>query len=219
MSREKPLDTSTDERSNMEAFTNVTRRAAAGPPDTSKRTKRLDSLRAEHREKVATVRADEDLTPDARQRRAQDLDQEFRVAASEESGRIMRELDQEIEAAYRRAHAPKKPSSDPQAEVAKELRLQRIRAEVYEDLSSGHDALIDYQEALRLGDTERAAALAKAGPGFLTDPTRKRRLRELVEENLPEERKEAKRDLERLEGEKRHLGLAFSLGRARRLGA
>ena len=60
-------------------------------------------------------------------------------------------------------------------------------------------------------DTERAAVLAKVGPGWLDDPTRERRLRQLVEENLPESRRKAKRDLERLEAEKRsvELGLAF----------
>ena len=91
------------------------------------------------------------------------------------------------------------------------MRLARIRSEVFDDLSNGHDALIDYERAVRSGDEERAAVLAKIGPGWLEDPTRKRRLRQLVEENLPESRRKAKRDLERLEAEKRsvELGLAF----------
>ena len=96
------------------------------------------------------------------------------------------------------------------------MRLSRIRSEVYEDLANGHDPLIDYERAVRSGDTERAAVLAKVGPGWLDDPTRKRRLRQLVEENLPESRRKAKRDLERLEAEKRGVELGLALGRHRR---
>ena len=126
-------------------------------------------------------------------------------------------LDRDVENAYRKAHGPEKPSSDLQAEVAKELRLQRIRSEVYDDLASGHDALIDYERAIRSGDTQRAAVLAKVGPGWLEDPTRRRRLRQLVEENLPEGRRKAKRDLGRLERQRRsvELGLAFLRPRRR----
>jgi hypothetical protein len=58
--------------------------------------------------------------------------------------------------------------------------------------------------------------LAKVGPRRLTDPTRKARLRQLVEENLPEGRKRAKRDLERLEAEKRSVELGLALLRPRR---
>ena len=176
------------------------------------RTKKLAALRAELLEKRTALQADGDLTPEARNRRLQELERDYSERREAEAARITAGLDADIE----RAHGPEKPSSDPQAEVAKKMRLSRIRSEVYEDLSNGHDALIDYERAVRSGDTERAAVLAKVGPGWLEDPTRKRGLRQLVEENEPEGRKRAKRDLERLEAEKRHvdLGLAFARRRA-----
>ena len=194
------------------------RRAENDAPDTGKRTADLNAMRAAHREKLAAVRADEDLTPEARNRRLSELERDFREGFDAEAARVTERLDRDVENAYRKAHGPEKPSSDPQAEVARELRLQRIRSEVYEDLANGHDALIDYERAVRLGDTERAAVLAKIGPGWLEDPTRKRRLRELVEENLPESRRKAKRDLERLEAEKRSVELGLAFLRPRRAG-
>lgn len=197
-----------------DAINGDARRAYA--PDTSARTKKLDAMRAEYNDQKAALTADEDLTPEARNRRLMEAELGFDAAFREESGRIMERLDADIERAYKRAHGPEKPSEYPEEEIAKEMRLQRVRSEVYDDLANGHDALIDYERAVRLGDRERAEVLAKVGPGWLDDPTRKRRLRQLVEENLPEERKKAKRDLERLEAEKRHLDFAFALRRPRR---
>ena len=199
----------------MEAFS--LRRAENDTPDTSKRTADLNAMRAAHREKVAAVQADEDLTPEAKSRRMGELERDFREGFDAEAENVTGKLDREIEAAYKRAHGPEKPSEYPEEEIAKEMRLNRIRSEVYDDLANGHDALIDYQEALRLGDDERAAVLAKIGPGWLEDPARKRRLRQLVEDNLPESRRKARRDLERLEREKRsvELGLAFLRPRRR----
>ena len=183
------------------------------------RTKKLAAMRVEHLEKRAALQADEDLTPEARNRRLVELERDYSERREAEAARVTAGLDADIERAYRKAHGPEKPSSDPQAEVAKEMRLARIRSEVYDDLANGHDALIDYQEAIRLGDTERAAVLAKIGPGWLEDPTRKRRLRQLVAENESPERKRAKRDLAKLEAEKRSVELGLALQRTRRLGA
>ena len=197
-----------------DALNTDARRAYA--PDTGKRTAKLDAMRAEYLERKTELMGDEDLTPEAKNRYLQELERDFREGFDAEAERVTGRLDREIEDAYRKAHGPEKPSPDAQAEVAKEMRLSRVRSEVYEDLASGHDALIDYERAVRLGDAERAGVLAKVGPGWLDDPARRRRLRQLVEENLPEERKEAKRDLERLEAEKRHVELGLALGRNRR---
>ena len=192
-------------------------RRSENAPDTSKRTAELGAMRSAHREKVAAVQADEDLTPEAKSRRLAELEHGFAESFDAEAARVTERLDRDVENAYKRAHGPEKPSEYPEEEIAKEMRLQRIRSEVYEDLSNGHDALIDYERAVRSGDTERAAVLAKVGPGWLDDSTRKRRLRQLVEENLPEGRRKAKRDLARLEAEKRsvELGLAFLRPRRR----
>ena len=200
----------------MEAFS--LRRADDDAAGTA-RTKKLAAMRAEHLEKRAALQADEDLTPEAKSRRLQDLERDYSERREAEAARITASLDADIERADRKAHGPEKPSSDPQAEVAKELRLQRIRAEVYEDfMDGGHDPIRDYQRAVDLGDLERASVIGRVGPGFLEDPIRKRRLRELVEENEPESRRKAKRDLERLEREKRSVDLGLAFARHRRVG-
>ena len=177
------------------------------------RTKKLAAMRAEHLEKRAALLADQDITDEARNRRLAELERDYSDRREAEAARVTAGLDADIERAYKRAHGPEEPSSDPQAEVAKEMRLSRIRSEVYDDLSNGHDALIAYERAVRSGDTERAAVLAKIGPGWLEDPTRKRRLRQLVEENEPEGRKKAKRDLAKLEAERRHVELGLAMQR------
>ncbi len=182
------------------------------------RTKRLNAMKAAHREKVAAVRADEDLTPEAKSRRLAELERDFREGFDAEAARVTGRLDRQVEAAYRKVHAPRSASEDAQEETARELRLARIREEVRDDLEGGMiDALVSYQEAIKLGDRERAELIARMGPRYLTDPTRRARLRQLVEENLPEGRRKAKRDLERLEAEKRsvELGLAFLRPRRR----
>ena len=95
------------------------------------------------------------------------------------------------------------------------MRLQRVRAEVTDALAGGMDALMAYKEAVRLGDAERAHVVASVAPMWLDDPARRRRLRELAEENLPEERKRARRELGRLEAERRHLEVGLALQRRR----
>ena len=193
------------------------RRAENNTPDTSARTAELAAMRAAHREKVAAVRADEDITAEAKTRRLRELERAFRENFDAEAENVTGKLDREIERAYKRAHAPEKPSEYPEEEIAKEMRLQRIREEVRDDLESGTiDALVSYQEAVRLGDRERAEVLARMGPRYLTDHTRRARLRQLVEENLPESRRRAKRDLERLEAEKRSVELGLAMQRHRR---
>ncbi len=198
-----------------DAINSDARRAYA--PDTSARTKRLDAMRAEYNDEKAALMADEDLTPEAKSRRLMEVELGFDAAFREESGRIMERLDADIERAYKRAHGPEKPSGYPEEDIAREMRLARIREEVRDDLESGAiDALVSYQEAARLGDEERAEVLARMGTRYLPDHTRRARLRQLAAENEPESRKKARRELERLEREKRHLDLAFALRRPRR---
>ena len=193
------------------------RRAESNAPDASARTRELAAMRAAHREKVAAVRADEDLTPEAKARRLRELERDFREAFDAEAENVTGKLDREIERAYRKVHAPRPASEDAQEETARELRLARVREEVRDDLESGLiDALVSYQEAARLGDRERAEVLARMGPRYLSDHTRRARLRQLVEENLPESRRRAKRDLERLEAERRSVELGLAMQRHRR---
>ena len=83
--------------------------------DTTGRTERLDRMKAGRREKRAELGADRDITPEAKNRRLNELEKEHAEKFAAESGRIMGDLDREIEAAYRRAHAPRKPSRDSRA--------------------------------------------------------------------------------------------------------
>lgn len=62
-------------------------------------------------------------------------------------------------------------------------------------------------------DAERAEVIGKVGAKYLQDPTRRRRLAELVGENEPEERKRAKKRLSELEAQKRTHALGSALHR------
>lgn len=188
--------------------------------DTSMRTQKLDGLKAEHRRAVAAVRADKDLNEDAKRRRIDELHREHAPDLEAESSRILGELDARIESQYRKAHGePKKGggyrgSLGAQEEAARELRLARVREEVRDDLEGGVDALMAYKEAVRLGDAERAGIIGRMGPRYLKgDSVRRQRLAELVEENMPESQRDAKREHERLQAQRRNLEIGFALQR------
>ncbi len=182
--------------------------------DTSKHTEALDMMKAEHRLAVDKVRADEDLTEDAKRRRIAELEREYAPASEEESARILEALDSKIESQYRKAHSPSKPSSDGNAELAREMRLARLREEVTDEFAdSNQDPIRAYEEAVRLGDKERMHVIEKVGPKFLQDSSRKQRLAQLVDEQLPAGRREAKREHERLAAQRRNLEIGFALQR------
>ncbi len=182
--------------------------------NTSKHTEALDMMKAEHRQAVDKVRADEDLTEDAKRRRIAELEREYAPAFEEESARILEDLDARIESQYRKAHGPSKPSSDGNAELAKEMRLARLREEVTDEFSDGkQDPIRAYEEAVRIGDKERQYVIEKVGPKFLADSSRRQRLTQLIEEQLPAGRREAKREHERLQAQRRNLEIGFALQR------
>ncbi len=167
---------------------------------------------AEYRERVGALRKDEDLTDEARARKTKALGDAYdrnRKAAEQAVADRLRAEEQD---SYRKAFGPKRVTLTPAQETARELRLARVRAEVTEELSSGtQDPLRAYEHALRAGDTERAEVIGKLGASHLKDPTRRRRLAELVAEHEPEERKRAKKRLADVDERKRSLDIGAAL--------
>ncbi len=172
------------------------------------RTEKLDGLKAKHRERVAAIRADRDLTYEARERRIKEEGEKYYAARREEEERVTAALRQELEGAYRAAHGP-----GPSLDAAAELRLARLREEVRDELEAGRlDPIRGYEQAIRAGDRERAAILAKMGGRYL-EGFRRTRLAELVEENAPEKGKKAREKLAALEREREDLEVGLALQR------
>ncbi len=172
------------------------------------RTEKLDGLKAKHRERVAAIRADKDLTYEARERRIKEEGQKYAEARRVEEERVTAALRGEIEGAYRKAHGP-----GPSLDAAAELRLARIRAEVQDDLEAKRmDPLRGFEEAVRAGDAERAGVIGRVGARYL-DGFRRARLAELVEENAPEKDKKAREKLAALEREREDLEVGLALQR------
>jgi hypothetical protein len=169
---------------------------------------------AEYRERVSALRKDEDLTHEARERKAKALGDAYDRTRKEAEQAVADRLKAEEQDTYRKAFGPKRVTLTPAQETARELRLARVRAEVTDELSSGlQDPLRAYEHALRAGDTERAEVIGKLGARHLEDPTRRRRLAELVAETEPEERKRAKQRLAEVDERKRALDLGSALNR------
>lgn len=175
-------------------------------------TKKLDDLKAEHRKKVAAIRADEDLKPEARDRRIQEETQRFEKEYREEKERTFSTLDSDIEQTWKRAHAEDGPSGSTEEQVARELRLQRLREEVRDDFEAGRqDPIRAYEHAVRVGDKERAEVIGKVGPRYMDNGIRRQQLARLVEENEPAHKKQARQRLQALETEKRQTELGLAL--------
>lgn len=167
---------------------------------------------AEYRERVSALLKDEDLTHEARARKTKALGDAYDRTRKEAEQAVADRLQAEEQDSYRKAFGPKRVTLTAAQETARELRLARVRAEVTEDLSSGmQDPLVAYQHAMRAGDTDRAEIIGRVGAGHLEDPTRRRRLAELVAENEPEERRRAKKRLADVEGKKRSLDIGTAL--------
>ena len=151
-------------------------------------------MKAKHRERVAQIRADGDLTHEAKERRIKEEGEKYHAARRAEEERVTAALRDEIEGAYRKAYGP-----GPSLEAADELRLARLREEVRDELDTKRlDPIRGYEEAVRAGDKERAEVIGKIGPRYL-EGFRRTRLAELVEENLPESERRARRRLAELE--------------------
>ncbi|MDP9476540.1 MAG: hypothetical protein M3R38_12805 [Actinomycetota bacterium] len=178
------------------------------------RTEKLNEMKAKHRERVAAIRADADLTHEAKERRVKEEGAKHHEEVRAEEERITSALRDDIEGAYRKAHGP-----GPSLDAAAELRLARIRAEVQDDLEAKRlDPLRGYEEAVRAGDAERAGVIGKMGGRYL-EGFRRMRLAELVEKNLPERDREARRRLQELEREREDLALGLAMQRQAREGS
>jgi len=174
----------------------------------------LDRLDAEYRQRRSRVWADEDLTPEAQRRKVRELQKEYDQARESAEKAVRGRLEADAESAYRCAYGPERSYGSAQQEAAKELGLARIRSEVTDEFEAGRqDPLVSYQHALRAGDKERAEVIGKLGGRYLKDAPRRARLRELVAENEPAERRRAKEKLAELENEQRSFGLASGLRR------
>nr|MDP9474792.1 hypothetical protein [Actinomycetota bacterium] len=174
----------------------------------SGRLREVEAIRAERRAKVDAVRADGDLTWEAKERKIKEIGREYYAREREAEARVTEGIKANIEAAYRSEHGPAPSALTAEQETAKELRLARIRAEVADEFEAGaQDPLVSYERAVRAGDAERAEVIGKVGERYLTDRNRRARLRQLVEENRPESQKRARRERERLEGEQRSTEL------------
>jgi len=168
---------------------------------------------AEFRAEKSRIRGSEDLNDEAKQRKVRELGQEHATRRKEAEKAVADRLKAEEEAAFRKAFGPAPSTLSADEQVARELRLQRLRAEAIADFDGGlKDPLIDYERAVRAGDTERAEVLAAVGPRYLTDPARRQRLRQLASENEPDAIRKAKKRLGEIEGAKftHELGPALS---------
>lgn len=177
----------------------------------------LAKIDANYREEKAKIRAFEDLTYEAKERKVRALGLEHAGKRKEAEKAIADRLKSEEEAAFRKAFGPAPSTLSAEQQVARELRLQRLRAEAIADFDGGHqDPLINYERAIRAGDTERAEVIGKVGPKYLTNPSRRQRLSQLVSENEPADRRRAKETLARVEGQKRTHELGTALNRLAR---
>ncbi len=180
------------------------------------RTEKLNEMKAKHREMVAAIRADQDLTHKAKERIVREETEKHHEAVRAEEEKVTGALKDEIEGAYKKAHGPGQ-----HLDAVAELRLARIREEVKDDLEAKRmDPLRGYEEAVRAGDKERAGVIGKMGGRYL-EGFRRARLAELVEENMPEKDREARRRLQELEQEQQDLeaGLAMQRMARGRVGA
>ncbi len=175
------------------------------------RTEKLNEMKAAHRKRVAEIRAFEDYTYEARERKIKEETAKHHEEIRAEEERITSALRDDIEGAYRKAHGP-----GPSLDATAELRLARLREEVRDDLEARRlDPLRGFEEAVRAGDKERAGVIGKMGARYL-EGFRRARLAELVEENMPQRDREARRKLQELEREREDLEVGLAMQRVAR---
>jgi len=169
---------------------------------------------AEYREEAARIRGSADLNDEAKERKIRELGREHAEKRKEAEKAVADRLEAEAEAAFRKAFGPGRTTLSAEQEAARELRLSRIRAEVVDHFEGGHqDPLINYERAIRAGDTERAEVIGAVGPKYLQEPARRQRLGQLVAQNEPADRRRAKEALVKVEGQKRTHELGTALNR------
>ncbi len=175
------------------------------------RTEKLNEMKARHRERVAAIRGDGDLTHEAKERRVKEEGAKHHEEIRAEEERVTAAVREEVENAYMKAHGP-----GPSLDATAELRLARLREEVRDDLEARRlDPLRGFEEAVRAGDKERAGVIGKMGARYL-EGFRRARLAELVEENMPQRDREARRKLQELEREREDLEVGLAMQRAAR---
>ncbi len=175
------------------------------------RTEKLNEMKAKHRKRFAEIRADADLTHEAKERRVREEGAKHHEEIRAEEERVTAAVREEVENAYRKAHGP-----GPSLDAAAELRLARLREEVRDELEAGRvDPIRGYEEAVRAGDKERAGVIGKMGGRYL-EGFRRMRLAELVEENAPENDRKARENLAALEREREDLEVGLAMQRAAR---
>ncbi len=174
---------------------------------------------AAYREKKAAIRADEDLTGEAKERRIKELGQKYDAERAEIERRVEEERAAKEERAYGRLYGPQGSTRSAEEDAARELRLARLERELvpaYE--ANRRDPLVDYKRAARAGNADEMHVIAAHGERFLTDLARRRELRRLVAENEPEHVKRARRELAEAENQKRTNALGNALRRRVRAG-
>ncbi len=177
-------------------------------------SEQLAKIDAEYRESKTKIRADEDLTYEAKERKVRALGLEHAGKRKETEKAVADRLKAEEEAAFRKAFGPGRTTLTAEQETARELRLSRLRAEVTDAFEGGHqDPLINYERAIRAGDVERAEVIGVVGLKYLQEPARRQRLGQLVAQNEPAERRRAKETLVKVEGQKRTHELGTALNR------
>jgi hypothetical protein len=168
---------------------------------------------AEYREGRAKIRAFEDLTDEAKERKVRALSLEHAEKRTAAEKAVADRLWVQQENAYRKAFGPAPSNLSAGEETARELRLSRIRAEVADAFDGKiDDPLQAYERAVRAGDDERAEVIGGVGLKYLEEPSRRQRLRQLVSENEPAEVRKAKKRLGEIEGQKftHEFGTALS---------
>lgn len=169
---------------------------------------------AEFQEEKSRIRGSADLNDEAKQRKVRELVQEHAEKRTAAEKAVADRLSAEEEAAFRRAFGPAPSTLSAEQQVARELRLARLRSEAIADFDGGlRDPLVDYERAIRAGDVERAGVIGSVGIKHLTDPARRQRLRTLVAQNEPAEVQKAKKRLAEVEARKQSHELGTALSR------
>lgn len=172
---------------------------------------------AEYREKKAAIRADEDLTWEAKERRVKELGQRYDAKRAEIERRVEEERAARESRAYGRLYGPQRSGKTAEEDAARELRLARLERELvpaYE--ANRRDPLVDFKRAARAGNADEMHVIAAHGERFLPNLSRRQELRRLVAENEPESVKRARRELAEAESQKWTNDLAGSLHRRAR---
>ena len=168
---------------------------------------------AEFQEEKSRIRGSADLNDEAKERKVRALRLEHAEKRTAAEKAVVDRLKAEEDAAFRKAYGPGRTTLSAEQETARELRLSRIRGEVTDAFSGKVDDPIQaYERAIRAGDLERAEVIGGVGLKFLEEPSRRQRLRQLVAQNEPADRRRAKEALAKVEGQKRthELGTALS---------